>query len=223
MRQHGVSRVIFHERRSLLGGQSVMEITFREIRKFGEALIILDQHPSLISLPAMGNTYTTICFNLKHKKDIGAMGQCMILDEAGKELLGKLEVGEAVIKLQGRVANPFLLAVPEFNINKGTITDDKIREVMEDKVFIAADYSVTKTESIPTLVELFLIDIRDHPESGVAARYKRLDTSVRQGQKIKYELLKAGLLTEEEIHNSIGRIIRLSLTQKGLEKIGNTE
>jgi len=33
------------ERRSLVGGQSVMEITFREIREFGESLILLDQHP----------------------------------------------------------------------------------------------------------------------------------------------------------------------------------
>jgi Helicase HerA, central domain len=212
--------ILSNERRSLMGGQSVMEITFREIREFGEALIVLDQHPSMISLPAMGNTYTTICFNLKHKKDIGAMGQCMILDEAGKELLGKLEVGEAVMKLQGRVADPFLLAVPEFNINKGTITDDKISDLMEDKVFLAADYPVTETESIPTLVELFLIDIRDNPESGVAARYKRLSISVRQGQKIKYELLKAGLLTEEEIHNKTGRVIRLSLTQNGIDTLG---
>jgi hypothetical protein len=50
-----------------------MEITFREIREFGESLIILDQHPSQISLPALGNTYCSICMNLKHKTDINAM------------------------------------------------------------------------------------------------------------------------------------------------------
>jgi hypothetical protein len=50
--------VLSGERRSLVGGQSVMEITCREIREFGESLIILDQHPSMISLPALGNTHT---------------------------------------------------------------------------------------------------------------------------------------------------------------------
>jgi hypothetical protein len=41
------------ERRSLVGGQSVMDIIFREIREFGESLILLDQHPSKISLYAL--------------------------------------------------------------------------------------------------------------------------------------------------------------------------
>jgi hypothetical protein len=53
--------VLSDERKSLVGGQSVMDITFREIREFGEAMIILDQHPSQISMPALGNTYCTIC------------------------------------------------------------------------------------------------------------------------------------------------------------------
>jgi len=61
------------ERKSLVGGQSVMEITFREIRRFGETLIILDQHPSQISLPALGSTYCTIAMNQKHRSDINAL------------------------------------------------------------------------------------------------------------------------------------------------------
>ena len=67
--------ILSDERRSLVGGQSVMEIIFREIREFGESLILLDQHPSKISLPALGNTYCTICMNLKHKTDA-----CLFID-----------------------------------------------------------------------------------------------------------------------------------------------
>ena len=55
------------ERRSLVGGQSVMDIIFREIREFGESLILLDQHPSKISLSALGNTNCTIAMNLKDR------------------------------------------------------------------------------------------------------------------------------------------------------------
>jgi len=62
--------ILSDERRSFIGGQSVMDIIFREIREFGESLILLDQHPSKISLYTLGNTYCTICMNLKHKTDI---------------------------------------------------------------------------------------------------------------------------------------------------------
>jgi hypothetical protein len=91
--------ILSNERRSLVGGQSTMELTFRDIREFGEGLIILDQHPSQISLPALGNTYCTICMNLKHRKDIGAMSQCMLLESKESDLLGELEVGQAIVKL----------------------------------------------------------------------------------------------------------------------------
>ena len=90
------------ERRSLVGGQSVMEIIFREIREFGESMVLLDQSPSRISLPSLGNTYTTIAMNLKHRTDINAMAQCLLLDQ-DKDMLGSLEIGEAIVKLQGRI------------------------------------------------------------------------------------------------------------------------
>lgn len=98
--------ILSDERRLLVGGQSVMDIIFREIREFGESLILLDQHPSKISLFALGNTYCTICMNLKHKTDINAMAQCLLLDKE-KDLLGTLKVGQAIVKLQGRIARPF--------------------------------------------------------------------------------------------------------------------
>ena len=84
--------ILSNERRSFVGGQSTIELLWREIREFGEGLIMLDQHPSQISLPALGNTYCTICMNLKHRKDIGAMSQCMLLDGRENRLGKKPEV-----------------------------------------------------------------------------------------------------------------------------------
>ena len=108
-----------------------MEITFREIREFGESLIILDQHPSQISLPALGNTYCTITMNLKHSKDVNTMSQCMLLSESkDKEILGSLDVGYAMVKLQGRYPKPFLIRIPEFEVKKGIISDEYIRKKM---------------------------------------------------------------------------------------------
>ena len=52
--------VLSNERRSFIGGQSVMEIAFREIREFGESILILDQSPSSIAHSALANAYCTM-------------------------------------------------------------------------------------------------------------------------------------------------------------------
>ena len=217
------------ERRSLVGGQSVMEIIFREIREFGEALILLDQHPSKISLPALGNCYTTICLNLKHKTDINAMGQCLLLDKE-RDILGTLDVGQAVVKLQGRIARPFEIRIPHFPIDKGGVTDDQVRVRMTEILSSPQPQAPAATppsqaNAPPTTgshagitIEpemAFLADVRDNPESGIAARYKRLGLSVRQGQKLKTQLLQKGLIEEELLTNRTGRLTAVQLTQRG--------
>jgi hypothetical protein len=224
--------ILSDERRSLVGGQSVMEIIFREIREFGESLILLDQHPSKISLPALGNTYTTICMNLKHKTDINAVAQCLLLDKE-KELLGSLEVGEAVVKLQGRIPRAFQVRIPEFVIHKGTVTDDHIRAYMKNTILsvqqdssfrLSDEYpSVTAKESAgdrnDPIIQL-LRDIQDYPDSGIAARYKRLGLSVRQGQKLKAKALELSLAHERPETTRTGRQTLTQLTEKGKAVLG---
>ena len=122
--------VLSGERRSLVGGQSVMELTFREIREFGESLVILDQHPSQISMPSLGNTYATFCFNLKHRTDVSAISQAMLLEDDQKQLVGQLPIGQAVARLQGRGRGPFTIQVPEVPIKKGTVTDADVMQHM---------------------------------------------------------------------------------------------
>jgi hypothetical protein len=62
----------------------------------GESIIFLDQHPSLISTPSLGNSYCTIAMNLKHGNDTSAIGRAMLLNEELRECLGRLPVGEAL-------------------------------------------------------------------------------------------------------------------------------
>ncbi|MFH1613639.1 MAG: DUF87 domain-containing protein [Planctomycetota bacterium] len=220
--------ILSDERRSLVGGQSVMDIIFREIREFGESLILLDQHPSKISLFALGNTYYTICMNLKHKTDINAVGQCMLLDKE-REILGSLDVGQAVVKLQGRIARPFQVSIPLFSIEKGKITDAQIKQHMRNIVSTIpeADFRLPaeqETTTAPNLnfesengdVLAFLWDIKQFPGSGIAQRYKRLDISVRKGQKIKDRTLKDDLVEEHIETVRTGRIKIIRLTKKGL-------
>jgi hypothetical protein len=224
-------QVLSNERQSLLGGQSVMDITFREIREFGECLVLFDQHPSEISLPALGNTYTTISMNLKHAKDVGTMAQAMLLDSEEKDLLGSLKVGEAIVKSQGRIPKPFRILVPEFPIKKGIVDNEAVRTHMASilgtlnvaapcRGLVQDAASETPTgsagESGQVSIEArFLWDVQGYPESGIAERYKRLGLSVRQGQKLRAYLIKSGLVTEAREHTHTGRLNRIRLTEKG--------
>ena len=209
-----------------------MDIIFREIREFGESLILLDQHPSKISLYALGNSYTTIAMNLKHKTDINAMSQCLLLDKE-KDILGALDVGQAVVKLQGRIARPFQVSIPLFKIQKGSVCDTDVKRHMKDIAPAAQDEDFrlpnqitdTKIASNPGLKDLgilsFISDIKDYPDSGIAERYKRLGISVRQGQKVKTIMLKEELIQESVNTTSIGRIKMIVLTKKGMELLSD--
>jgi hypothetical protein len=61
----------------------------------------------------------------------------------------------------------------------------------------------------------FLRDVQAYPDSGIAARYKRLGISVRQGQKIKAYLAAEGLIEEEKTRTVTGKLLRIRLTEKG--------
>ena len=156
-----------------------------------------------------------------------AMGQCFLMDKE-RDILGSLDIGQAVVKLQGRVARPFQIVVPEFVIEKGKISDTPIKKHMQDIAptmperdfrlqFNSDDNSMTrKKASLAENLELaFLRDIQDYPESGIAERYKRLGISVRQGQKIKNKTLKDEFIEENIKTIKTGRIISIRLTEKG--------
>jgi len=223
--------ILSSEKASLTGGESIMETTFREIREFGESLIILDQHPCQISLPALGNTYATIVMNLKHKKDVSAIAQCMMLDSEQKEYPGNLEVGEAIVRLQGRIMKPFLIRVPEFDIKKGTMTDESIRERMVgyfykfqgNQPLNQGVTDISKKDIVNNGEKLLLIDILKFPFSSITTRYQKLNLNRRKGNAIKDWLVNQGYIQPEEIKLSNGRIMLFRLTAKAqqfLESLG---
>ncbi|MCX5683239.1 MAG: DUF87 domain-containing protein [Planctomycetota bacterium] len=119
--------ILLRKKQEVTGEEAVTDILLREIRELGESVICLDQHPSLISKPALGNTYTTFAFNLKHRGDIAMIQDCLHLDSEQAGYLNRLEVGWAVAKLQGRWFFPFLIKLPLVRLKKGSVTDDHIR------------------------------------------------------------------------------------------------
>ena len=228
--------VLSDERRSLVGGQSMMDIIFREIREMGISMVLLDQHPSKISLSALGNTNCTIAMNLKHKSDINAMGQCMLLDKE-KDMLGSLKVGEAVVKLQGRIPRPFQITIPEFIIKKGKVTDAHIQQHMSSiaPALAEPDFRIanhkdniiapakSENEVVNEPIIAFLQDIQQYPDSGIARRYQRLESSVRQGQKLKAAMVKKQLIEECLRTTGTGRLKLIQITKKGKALLAQQE
>ena len=140
-----------------------------------------------------------------------------------------------MVKLQGRIARPFQLTIPEFKIDKGKITDNYIKQHMHDiaPAFEEEDFRLpagnnghqvkqpeeAHTKPAEVAETAFLRDVLENPESGIAARYKRIDLSVRQGQKLKTELLEKELIEESQETTKTGRLRVIRLTEKGKSAI----
>ncbi|MBP7936871.1 MAG: ATP-binding protein [Phycisphaerae bacterium] len=227
--------ILSGERQSLAGGQSVMDIAFREIREFGTGIVLLDQMPSTITASALANTYAVLCFNLKHRADVSAISQAMLLEDQEKDILGRLQVGEAVVRLQGRGVRPFMIHVPEFAIHKGSISDAQVMVHMRQLGLLSdRRRAVLRTVSVANVADslqepatdpewpthslpeaAFLADVAAFPDSGIAERYRRLGLSVRQGQRIKDAGIEKGLISEEIHTTRMGKIRVVRLTDQG--------
>ncbi|OGV70656.1 MAG: hypothetical protein A2283_11570 [Lentisphaerae bacterium RIFOXYA12_FULL_48_11] len=199
---------------------SIVEVIFREIREMSEGIVFLDQMPSEISKTALANTYTTISMNLKGKQDVTTISAAMLLQEEQPLALGTMEIGKAIVKLQGRIKEPFMIRVPEIKIPAASVTDEIIRQAMtpfirpnEEPEEIGGMYQGNLTESEMA----FLKDCALVPDCGVVARYTRLKLSGRHGDKAKRSLIEMGCVEEIEKLTPTGRKKVLRLTEKGIQ------
>jgi DNA-binding MarR family transcriptional regulator len=132
--------VLNREKSKSLGMETVMDLIFREVRELGLGIIYVDQHPSLISYPALGNTSTHVYMNLgldtKYSSDIlDASNMLGLKYEEEGDYLRRLPVGHAFILMRMLAfPNPFLVEFPLVNIKKGSVDDDLIKEFMQGKL-----------------------------------------------------------------------------------------
>lgn len=136
--------VLNREKAKKLGSETVVDLLFREIRELGIGIMYIDQHPSLVSYPALGNTSTHIYMNLgldtKQSSDILDASNMLGLNyqEEGY-YLRQLPVGHGFVLMRhSNHPRPFLVEFPQVNIEKGSITDDDVREQMKGKIIIEA-------------------------------------------------------------------------------------
>lgn len=103
-----------------------LENVYREIRSFGQALIAITQHPSLLPIYLLGNTHTLIFLSLTHEADIIAARQSLFLDRSQDVFLDRLQVGEGIVKIKGRLSSTHI-RFPETPIKAGAIKDEDLQ------------------------------------------------------------------------------------------------
>lgn len=239
--------ILLRKKQEIMGEETITDVILREIRELGEAIVLLDQHPSLISKPALGNTYTTISMNLKHRSDIQMISDSLLLDMDRTRYLGRLEVGTAMAKLQGRWFDPFLVKFPLVRIEKGIVTDGEVSKRMEGAFKPHPEVSmkqeeITETESPGKEVfrdflgggkkeergfseseVLLLKDVGKHRFSSTSQRYGRLGLNAYQGNKAKDSLIQKSLIEVKDFPTQSGRVKLLIPMEKGravLESLG---
>jgi len=102
-----------------------LETVFREIRSFGEGLVNITQHPSMLPVYILGNSNTQIYLGLQHEDDIFTAKRALFLPRGDEVFLDRLAVGEGIVKIKGRV-EPCYVKFPLVPVPRGAVTDDEI-------------------------------------------------------------------------------------------------
>ncbi len=205
-------------------GDDLVQKIFRQIRKYGTGLIVIDQTPSLIPNAVYENLYTKISFALSHQRNIAAVTSAMYMDREQMRFIGLLKTGQAVCRLMGRYPHPFLIDIPFFDSGL-KMSDEALKSQMKD---FYQDYrpeispiAETASVRIPTrqftpspLARIFLEDLALHPFDGADQRRKRLGLSPRDAVETQDTLIEAGLI--EVV--SIERKKLFELTEYGQEQ-----
>lgn len=212
--------------------ESVMNTFVRQCRELGIGIIIVDQHPHLVSAAALGNTFTSICLNLKDPSDLSRAASLCTLEDASKSYFSKLPVGQAIVKMQDRWYRPFLIRIPHVNVAKGAVTDDVLRKYIQHVASETGRNTSARAvfgpiRRIPLWDEAlnggeiaFIEDVVGFPQDGVNQRYQRLQLSGSRGQKIKERLIEKGWLESQTVSIGKTRKVLLRLSKQAEEVLG---
>ena len=223
-------------KREQTANETVLEMLFRQCRELGIGIVVIDQHPHLLSSAALGNTYTTIILNQKDPLDINKAAAVCLMDADEKKYFSTLPVGQGIVKLQDRWTSPIHVQFPLVKVDKGSVTDQMlarysaINQAKETgsgrKTSVHAEFG--QLPRIPQLdialnddaFRLFM-DILTYPHhDGVTVRYKRLNISAGSGNRLKEFLLNQGWLESQTVDVGQTRKVCLRLTKQARNVLG---
>jgi hypothetical protein len=215
--------------------ETILEMLFRQCRELGIGIVVIDQHPHLLSSAALGNTYTSIFLNQKDPADINKSAAVCLLDSDDKKYFSMLPVGQGIVKLQDRWMRPVHVQFPLVNINKGAVTDELLarysalnqskitgsgRKTSIPGYFGQVQRVRLYDTSLNDTAFKFLNDILIYPNDGVKVRYRRLRLSVGRGNQLKNQLIALSWIQSQTIELGQTRKVVLRLTKSAREALG---
>ena len=212
-----------------------LENIYREIRSFGQGLVSITQHCSLLPVHILGNSHTLIFLALQHQDDIEAARKSLFLLRDDEVYLNMLKTGQGIVKIMERIS-PCLVQFLYVPVKKGKITDEWLKEHGRGYSRLASDDKGTEKEGysgrdnnrnaktseyVNTPVAALLIDILKNPFSSLTQRYKKLNISTGSCDKHKRKLIADGFIEQVRIITSSGLITLFELTSKGRAALGD--
>ncbi|MGV8080989.1 MAG: helicase HerA domain-containing protein [Syntrophales bacterium] len=206
--------------------EDIADILMREIRELGEAIIVIDQHPSKMSVSALGNLSTKFALTLSLNQDVAALANAMLLGKDEKRYLSMLILGQCVCR-SDRFPWPILLTIENYPIQKGTVTDEDLKTWMagylkdlRPEYLPTAKpgtiYGIQNQETLSPLGRIILENIELRPFIGFVKRFKDLGLKIPDGYRVIEELTAMQLVTPLTIDGN-----RLyEVTQKGRQMLG---
>jgi signal recognition particle subunit SEC65 len=203
-----------------------LENIYREIRSFGQGLVSITQHCSLLPVHILGNSHTLIFLALQHQDDIEAARKALFLLRDDEVYLNMLRTGQGIVKVMERI-NPCLVQFLYVPVKKGVITDEWLKNMYDFSDFSGA-YSTAsensddfsggdKIEGVKSLksVKVLLVDILNYPLSSLVNRYRRLGINPRVGNEFKKTIVSEGLVDPKRFVTRETHVLLFELTQKG--------
>ena len=212
--------------------ESVLGMLFRQCREIGIGMVVVDQHPHLISSAALGNTFTTCCLNQRDPTDTNKAAALSLVEDQEKRWFSMLPVGQAIVKMQDRWRRPFLIQVPLLTVRKGAVSDNLLGRLLSGSLTLRGlrkavartygsvplDYS--ENEPLTDEALTFLHDVIQYEDHGVRDRYKRLALSGDKGNRLKNHLVDTGVLEEQEVKVGRTHKVLLRMTPRARAKLG---
>ena len=212
--------------------ETLMNQLLRQCREIGIGIVVVDQHPHLMSSAALGNTYTSICLNQKNPSDINKAAALSLVSDEDKRHLSMLPVGQGVVKLQDRWRRPFLVQFPLVDVQKGSVSDDVLARYLQRsstgsarKRFWNQEFGqVRQVRDLDSTLDeeslRFIEDVLRHQDDGVKVRYIRLGLSADKGNRLKETLVERGWLEAQEIGLGRTRKVLLRPTTNAKQMLG---
>jgi DNA-binding transcriptional ArsR family regulator len=218
--------ILNREKLRKLGAETVMDTIFREIRELGIGIIYSDQHPSLVSYPALGNTSMQVYMNLgldsKYSSDIQDAGNMLGIKEE-MDYLRRLPVGHGFVLIRNSsFPYTFLAEFDKADIKKGSVSDEEVMDKMRSKIkYEEKEENFSgSTDLLDRQSEKLLKAIG----AGRGVTTSQLYKSVRMsGSTFNYYLSKlerAGLVSSREVRDGRARAKFCFLTKNGEKAIG---